>query len=179
MNLAQVRESFAAPVAGLLLVLLVWFLAAGRPKPSVGLRIPVVKFKQHSIGYVCEDDLPIVLRLTADGQMWINQTKVVPDRLSERVSKIVHSRDEFAVYVLADPSVPYGQFAEFLERLYSSTPDLHVILVTEKLRERLQGPTVVRVPSKPQEYVPPCDQEWQENGFRAPSMYAGDVVFGR
>jgi biopolymer transport protein ExbD len=116
MNLTQVRESFAAPVAGLLLVLLLWFLAAGRPRPAVGLRIPMVKLKQHSVGYVCEDDLPIILRLTVDGQMWINQTKVAPDRLGPLVAQIVRGRDEFAVYVMADPSVPYGQFAQFLDR---------------------------------------------------------------
>ena len=85
---------------------------------------------------------------------------------------IVHSREEFAVYGMADPSVPYGQFAQFLDRVGASILRLHAILVTEKLRERLLDPPVVRFPSTPQEYVPPRDQEWQKNGLRAPSMDA-------
>jgi hypothetical protein len=114
--------------------------------------------------------------LSPTGQMWINQAKVAPDQLRPRVAEIVHGRDESAVYVMADPSVPYGQFAQFLDRVNASKPGLHVILVTEKLRERLQGPPVVRFASKPHDDVPPCDQEWQENGFRAPSMESGQIA---
>jgi biopolymer transport protein ExbD len=177
MNLLRLRELLAAPVAGLLLVLILCVLVERRPQPAVGLRVPMMKLKQHSPGYVCEDDIPIVLRLTADGRMWFNQTEVAPEHLESLVAKVVEFRQERVVYVMADPSVLYGQFAEFLAIVNSSEPGLHVVLLTDKFRERVWGPPVVRVHvlNNPQEYVPPCDLEWSENGFVfAPSMYTAD-----
>lgn len=136
----------------------------------------MMKLKQHAIGYVCEDDIPIVLRLTSDGRMWFNWTEVAPERLGPLVAEVVEGRGERVVYVMADPSVPFGQFAEFLARVNSSEPGLHVVLLTDKFRAGVWAPPVVRVrvPSTPHEYVPPCDLEWKENGFLAPSMYAPD-----
>lgn len=136
----------------------------------------MVKLKQHSIGYVCEDDIPIVLRLTRDGRMWFNQTEVSPNEIGERVAEVVRSRQEFAVYVMADSQVSYSQFINFLDRLYGAIPALRVILVTDTLRERLMGPPVVTVRTTPQEYPPGCDVEWKENGFRAPSMDENDLA---
>ena len=177
MNLIRLRELLAAPVAGLLLLLILCVLVERRPQPAFGLRVPMMKLKQHPLGYVCEDDIPIVLRLTADGRMWFNQTEVAPEHLGPLVAKVVESRGERVVYVMADPSVLYGQFAGFLGRVNYSVPDLHVVLLTDRFRERVWGPPIVRVRSlnEPREYVPPCDLEWSENGFVfAPSMYAAD-----
>lgn len=85
---------------------------------------------------------------------------------------IIHSREEFAVYGMADLSVPYGQFVQFLDRVGASIPGLLVILVTEKLSERLLCSPVVRFQSKQQSMCRPATKNGQENGFRAPSMDA-------
>ena len=174
MSTNSLRESLLASVAGLFLVLILCLFVMRRPQPSMGLSIPVMKLKQHTPSYVCEDDIPVVLRLKVDGSYRINWTEVTPEQLRSSVTEIFRGRQEPVVYAEADPSVSYNLFVEFLAVIKSTTPGLHVILLTPQLTRYVEGPIIVRVPSAPAEYMPPCDLEWKENGFDAPSMSEED-----
>ncbi len=140
----------------------------------------MMKLRQHSPGYFCEDDILIIARLTADGRTWINWTQIEPDQLQPLLTQVYEGRHERAIHVMADPSIPYGQFAEFLAKISSSRPVLHIVLLTEGVKNDAMSPAIaVRVPNKPGEYPPSCDLEWKENGYDAPSIYENDLVPAR
>lgn len=80
MNLGRLRLA-ALPIASLLLILLLCAFAIRRPEPCVGLRIHIPKLRQHSVGYLCEDDIPQVVRLAADRKTWFVYTEINPDKL--------------------------------------------------------------------------------------------------
>ena len=175
MDLSRLRMLLAAPVASLFVVLLLCELAVHRPQPAVGLRVPMVKLKKHSQGYMCEDDWPHVVRLAADGRMWFVRTEVAPDKLGPLIAKVNEGRHEHVLYLLVDPSVSYEQFADFLDKVQSSTSGLHVLLLSGQLRN-YTGPVVVHIPPPDQTvFFPSCDFEWSENGFDAPSMNETDT----
>ena len=176
MNFNQLKESLAAPLAALFLLLTLYFSAAHRPQPQVGLRVPMMKLKQHPAGYVCEDDIQIMARLTADGRMWINWTQISPNDMQLRLAEIFKGRNERVVGVMVDQTISYARFAAFLSLVNSTMPDTHVILLTPALQRRFIDPNIVRIRDEPWAYVPPCDLEWKENGYNAPSMFENDLA---
>jgi biopolymer transport protein ExbD len=170
MDLSRLRAFLAMPIATLLAVLVLCVLVVRRPQPEVGLRVPLVKLKHHAFGYACEDDIPHVVRLTADGRMWFVKTEVAADKLGPLIAEVNQGRQEHVVYVMADPAVTFGQFASFLGEINSSLPGLHVLLLTGQLRNYLDPPAIGHSGERVEDA--PCDLEWSENGFIAPSMNA-------
>lgn len=176
MNLIKLRGLLAAPLASLILILILCVFVARRPQPAFGLRVPMVKLKQHSPGYVCEDDRLLIVRLMKDGNVWINETAISTEQLRPLLFKIFEYRHERVVYLFAEPSVPYGKFVEFFGQVSSSISGLHVILLTDEILKSPYRLVGVVDPSRLEVYVPECDLEWSENGFNAPSMSDPDVV---
>jgi|GEM_PF-4855654 Biopolymer transport protein len=175
MKFNQLRNLLAAPLAGLFLVLLLCVFVAQRPQPSTGLRVPMVKFKPHSPGYGCEDDRWLVIRLAADGRTWINETEIQVDQLQPSLFEIYQNRQGRVAYLMADPSVPYARVAGILATASSSIENLHVILLTSALQKSQTRAYVSIRSTTDRNYIPPCDMEWKENGYYAPSMSEDDL----
>ena len=175
MNFNQMKESLAAPLAALFLVLILYLLAVHRPKPQVGLRVPMMKLKQHSPGYFCQDDRWLVVRLAADGTTWVNETVVQERQLRPLLFQIYENRHQRVAYLMADPSIPFGRVAAVLDSASSSIEGMHVVLLTEGLKGHLTE-AFVGSTSSSERFVPPCDLEWKENGYDAPSMFENDLA---
>ena len=139
MDLYRLRALLAAPLASLLLVLVICGFVIQRPV-SAGIHMPMTKVEVIP----AEDcfrglrDRDIVLRIKNDGTTWINETIESRGIIRETLSKIYENRDEKIAYFLVDPDVPYGEFADFYDQAASSTPDLHIGLLTRGLRNQVE-----------------------------------------
>ncbi len=80
----------------------------------------------------------MVLWLTRDGRMWMNDYEVPPDRLRARLAEVYEYRMLKNVYVVADSEVSYGQFADFMSRIVGASPNLNVILLSGQLRREVE-----------------------------------------
>lgn len=78
---------------------------------------------------------------------------------------------------MADPTWSFGKVAELLNRVNGALPGLHIILMTHELRSHFETvqPLHALQPGEPIP-PPPCDMEWAENGFDAPSIYGPDIA---
>ena len=135
----------------------------------------MMKLKQHSPGYSCEDDRWLVVRLASDGTTWINETVVQQHQVRSLIFQIFEYRHERVAYLMADPSIPFGRVATVLDNVSSSIEGMHVVLLTEGLKGHLTE-AFVGSTSGSEKYVPPCDLEWKENGYNAPSMFENDLA---
>jgi biopolymer transport protein ExbD len=174
MDPAKLRLLLAAPVASLFLVLSVFPLLKRETRPSVGLRIAMPQLRSHSPRYVCEDDIPHLIRLTADGRTWFVYTDVSDRDLRDLLVTVNQGRHERMTYLVADPSVPFARVVRVLQQIQSSVPGMHVIMVTPELMTHVERPIPVHV-GQP-DYSDHCVFEWAENGFDAPSIKGPDVA---
>jgi biopolymer transport protein ExbD len=154
MDLNRLRALLAAPMAALFLILALCTFAVRRPA-SVGIRIPMVRTPDN-YRYVCSDPNRIVfLRLAEDGTMWLNSTVIPPDRLTTIVKEVMENRGDRIIYVAADPRVSFGQFVDFLGRIPAARMNLHVALLTDKLRQDFEE-------GRGRAF---CELEWPANEF--------------
>jgi hypothetical protein len=128
--------------------------------------------RRHSVGYACEDDRWVVVRLRGGGKLQINETPMEREQLAPRIRLIFESRVSRVAYLLADPGVNVAEAAWALDRIGSATSGMHVVLLTPNFKKKLteQPPVWVSTISNPGPYIPICDWEWAENGYEAPSI---------
>lgn len=80
-------------------------------------------------------DRDIVVTIKRDGGTIINETPVPLGDLKARMGEIYANRTERIAYILTDPEVSYGQFANAYEKVASSAKDLHIGLMSPKLMD--------------------------------------------
>lgn len=161
MDLNRLRSFLAVPLASLFLILVLCVFGAQRP-PSVGFRIPMIRNPDKPRHDCSDPNRTVFFRLTRDGAIWLNSTRIPPERLTKIVDEIMENREDRVLYAVADPEIPYGQFVNFLDRVAAARMNLHVALLTDKLRESLEG--------RGQAF---CELEWPEN--EPSSMPAGSI----
>jgi biopolymer transport protein ExbD len=132
------RSLLAVPLASLFLILVLCLFAVQRP-PSVGMNLPLPRVRIDPISN-CNflSDRNIVVHLRKDGSIWINETQESPDELGHILTKIYENRDEKVIYMLSDPDISYGEFANIYNKVASSTNDLYIVLSTRQLNKEFQ-----------------------------------------
>jgi biopolymer transport protein ExbD len=139
MTLSQIRLLVTPALASLFLILLVCAIVDRHPA-SVGLALPILRVRAIPIKD-CFDglsDRDVVIQIRGDGSTWINETKLSPDVLGKELNEIYEYRQERFVYMIVDPEVPYGEFAEIYDKAASSTPGLHIGLLTRQFRNQME-----------------------------------------
>jgi biopolymer transport protein ExbD len=139
MDLIRLRALVAAPLASLLLVLLLCALAMRRPA-SAGINVLMTRVREipSENCFSGLSDRDIVLRIKDDGNIWINETQEKREKIRSIMSRIYESRAERIAYLLVDPRVSYEEFAEVYSLAASSTPDLHIGLLTRQIRDQVE-----------------------------------------
>jgi biopolymer transport protein ExbD len=133
----RLRSLIAPAMASLFLVLSLCAFVVQRP-PSVGIHIPMTRVRAVPFSD-CFDDRDVFVRIDKDGSTWINQTRENPGKLGPVLAEIFQNRNEQrVVYVLPDPDVSFGEFADIYDKVASSTQDLHVGLITSQLTAQLE-----------------------------------------
>ncbi len=163
MHMNRPHALMAAPIACLFLILSLCAFVVQRPV-STGVHVPKPRVERHSSWRECEDDMPIFVRIAKDGSTRINQTQERSDEVPPLISKIMEYREtERAVYIMAESDVPFGILANLYSKIATSTTNLHVFLVTDRMRSQLEL-----------DYLSGggiCDFEWPENGYKSESRY--------
>jgi biopolymer transport protein ExbD len=135
------RTLIAPAMASLFLTLSLCALVVQRPV-STGIQIPLLPLhpEAHPSGNCTAR--AIVLWLTQDGRMWINDYEQSPDKLRGKIAEIMENRSYKNLYIVADSSVSYGKLADFMSRIVDASPGLHVVLLSGQLRREVeQWPT--------------------------------------
>jgi hypothetical protein len=125
--------------------------------------IPMTKVRVHSYKD-CDflSDRSIIVQLRKDGSTWINETKEDPGKLRSVLAEIYEYRNDKFVYLISDPEVSFGEFANFYNNVASSTDNLHIGLRTREIdREFMQCP---------QGSI--CALDWPDHEFSDPCVYS-------
>lgn len=136
MGLNQLRSMLAPAVASLFLIR--WLCSFAAREPAAG--IPFQLYPLHpegKVSYEC-NARSIVLYLTRDGRIRINETEIAPADLTLKLDKIFEYRVERRAYVVADSAVPYGRFVDYLSRIASVQPKLDFVLLSGDLQREAE-----------------------------------------
>lgn len=103
---APMSEINITPFVDVMLVLLIIFMVAA-PLMTVG--VPVELPKTAATSLPAEQEEPLSITMTADGQVMIMMTEVPLDELVPRLQAIAAEREGDRVFLRADGAVPYAE----------------------------------------------------------------------
>jgi biopolymer transport protein ExbD len=129
MDFLRLRTTLAPALSSVFVILLLCVFIIRRPHAQ-GMLIPLYPLHPESNPSGQSNHREIVLWLTRDGKMWMNDTEIRPDGLRAKIADVFESRALKKVYVVADSGVTYGQFADFMSRIFGASPNLNVILLS-------------------------------------------------
>lgn len=111
---ARMAEINVTPLVDVMLVLLIIFMVAA---PMLTVGVPIELPRTNAGALPAEQEEPLSITLTADGQVMIQMTEVAPGELVSRLRAIAAEREGDRVFLRADGSVPYARVAEVMGAL--------------------------------------------------------------
>lgn len=93
------------PLVDVMLVLLVIFMVTA-PILQQGV---AVDLPRAELGPLDGNDVPLVVSLTRDGDLYLNEQKLTRSQLVTQLGEIAAEDQPESVYVRADESLPYGE----------------------------------------------------------------------
>lgn len=106
------RGAFAeinvTPLVDVMLVLLLIFMLTA---PMLTVGVPVELPQTHA-AEMNDQIEPLVISVTADGKVFIQETEVLEDQLVPRLMAITHNNAEARIYVRGDKNLAYGRIME-------------------------------------------------------------------
>jgi len=124
---AVVSDINVTPLVDVMLVLLIIFMIAA-PMLHQGIEVALPRSSAENLPVRSED--PLVVSITADGIVYLQETPIHPTQLVERLLPMIEARGDEAVYLKGDRGVPYGQVVDLLDVLHRGGV-VHVGMVTE------------------------------------------------
>ena len=124
-------------MASLFLVLSLCAFVVQKPE-SVGIIMPVPKVRTIPEDHCPVLDRTIFVQLHKDGSYWINETQMPANELRTRLAEIYENRAEKFIYMVSDPDVSYGEFANFYSRVAFSDSDLRIVLLTRQIQAQVE-----------------------------------------
>ena len=131
MGLGRLRTLLALPLASLFLILLVCVFPVQRT-PPVGIRVPMMRVRQTPLANCAFNGFTVYLR--SDGKIAGGKREDVVLR-ETMLSRIKEARDNIqddTIFVITDPDVSYGQFAELIADIHNVAPPDHIAVVTHE-----------------------------------------------
>jgi biopolymer transport protein TolR len=98
-------EINVTPFVDVMLVLLIIFMVAA---PLLTVGVPVELPKTAATPLPAEDEEPLTIALTADGQLVLQSTEIGYDELIPRLRAVAAERDNDKIFLRADGAVPYA-----------------------------------------------------------------------
>ncbi len=123
------------PFVDVMLVLLIIFMVAA-PLTTVG--VPVELPKTAATSLPSEQEEPLAVTLTADGQVQIQTTDVTDDQIIPRLQAILSERTSDKVFLRADGAIPYGRVVQVMGAL-NAAGITNIGLVTDTGGPTLDG----------------------------------------
>ncbi len=128
-------EINVTPFVDVMLVLLIIFMVAA-PLMTVGVPVELPKTAANALPG--EQEEPLAITITAEGQVMIQTTEVARDELVNRLRAIAAERASDRVFVRADGNVPYAAVVQVMGALNRAGFD-NIGLVTDTGGPALDG----------------------------------------
>ena len=93
------------PLVDVMLVLLIIFMVTA---PILQQGVPV-DLPKVAGGPLAGQEEQLVVNIAKGGQLYLNDTALTPEQLTEKLRAIAAARPDRQLYVRADQAVPYGQ----------------------------------------------------------------------
>ncbi len=100
------------PLADVMLVLLIIFMVVTPlMKPGVDVRVPEAENPREHPG----DDSTLVLSMREDGALFLNRDRVAQAEVGSRISALMETRSEKALFLKASELLDYGRVLEMMD----------------------------------------------------------------
>jgi biopolymer transport protein TolR len=109
----QISDINLTPLIDLSFLLLIAFVIT-YPMIEQGIPVNLPKAAANDI----TDDKPCSVTLNAQGELFVDQTRVSLDQLRSRLAELRGLRPEFSVLVRADEALAYGKVVQVLKILH-------------------------------------------------------------
>jgi len=126
-NISQINVT---PLVDVMLVLLVIFMVTA-PILQQGVNVDL---PQVAAGPLEGTDEQLVVVITRDGKVQLNDTPLKVDELGQKLTAIVRLQPDRAIYLRADKNVPYGKVVEVMAAVRNAGVR-KLGMVTEPLRD--------------------------------------------
>ncbi len=123
-------EINVTPMVDVMLVLLIIFMVTA-PLLTVGVQVDLPKTKSSIIR---GDDEPIAITITAEGQVYLQETEIELSGLLSRLNAITSNNPDVRIFVRGDSSVNYGRIMEVMGTINSAGYG-KVALVTQQKKK--------------------------------------------
>ena len=100
-----VSQINVTPLVDVMLVLLIIFMVTA-PIIQQGVEVSIPKVKAAALK---SNEQEFVVSITRDGQTYLNDAKLQPAELTDKLEAISHTRPDLQVFIRADEQVAYGQ----------------------------------------------------------------------
>lgn len=121
-------EINVTPFVDVMLVLLVVFMVTA---PLLAVGVPV-DLPQSDAQPLSEEQEPLTISVTAERQIFLQETAIELSALAERLVAISQNRKDTRIYVRGDKDVDYGTVIELMN-IVNGAGFNRVALVTEKI----------------------------------------------
>jgi biopolymer transport protein TolR len=128
-------EINVTPFVDVMLVLLIIFMVAA---PLLTVGVPIELPRSAASALPTEQEEPLTVTLTADGQVMIQTTPVPEDELIPRLRAIAAERTSDKIFLRADGAIPYARVAAVMGAL-NAGGFRSIGLVTDTEGPRMDG----------------------------------------
>jgi len=111
---AAMSEINVTPFVDVMLVLLIIFMVAA---PLLTVGVPVELPKTAATALPSEQEEPLTITLTAEGELVLQTTKVRPEELIPKLRAIAAERGDDKVFLRADGAIPYENAVQIMGAL--------------------------------------------------------------
>ena len=101
----SISQINVTPLVDVMLVLLIIFMVTA---PILQQGVPV-DLPKVAAGPLSGEQEQLVVNVGKTGQLFLNDTPMTPEQLTEKLKAIAAARPDRQLYVRADQAVPYGQ----------------------------------------------------------------------
>ncbi|PVH29042.1 protein TolR [Pararhodobacter oceanensis] len=110
----RMSEINVTPFVDVMLVLLIIFMVAA---PMLTVGVPVELPESAAGALAAEQEEPLAITLTADGQLLLQTTEIAANELLPRLQAIAAERQDTRIFLRADGAIPYARVAELMGAL--------------------------------------------------------------
>jgi biopolymer transport protein TolR len=100
-----VSQINVTPLVDVMLVLLIIFMVTA-PIIQQGVEVSIPKVKAAALK---SNEEEFVVSITRDGETYLNDRKLAPAELTDKLEAISHTRPDLQVFIRADEQVAYGK----------------------------------------------------------------------
>jgi biopolymer transport protein TolR len=115
------------PLVDVMLVLLIIFMVTA-PIIQQGVEVSIPKVKAAALKSKEEE---FVISITRDGETYLNDRKLDPGELTDKLQAISHTRPDLQVFIRADEQVAYGEVIRTMAAIKAAGVD-NVGMVTQE-----------------------------------------------